>query len=691
MRRAGLLNRLVQKRALQVAWCIFFVLNTVFLIVCAGMFSLFSKNDFYKDNGAVMRSAITQNLLIRDSDDAVLYFFLFTNLYRPSGTDFQNPENQQQMNKHLTDAINRFSEENTNYFFLIQNQGEDVFKNYTADESSLHYYADTKSLFNRLANRDLLPKTYSAESLRFEAHVKTNLTAHDDYWRVDRFFQITAVLRYAVLALLPVFSVLEVIGAYVLFRFSGETNEKEKRRPRSIDRIPLYVLSFLYIPIAVKTVDIFNNYGLRALDTKLHDLTSWFDIHGEAAGAFPTWSDICYDVYGALAVIVLAAVLLAVLAESLLETLGVRMKAPTWWHYSLLYRVLRLRNFEGLQVFFTVLTTIEILVCVWIYTKSGDAYRLLTCDILVTAAFLLLLYIVGRDVTVWITGTHRIAVRGSGYIPTANLSGETKKYAENINFLSRSANAQMEKRFINESFSTQLINGISGGLHTPLSAVAQNVERLQSGTLTEQEENACIEAINDLSRDLKKTIDDLILISKANAGNLPREIVHTQVGMMLDMFSGEYGGMFDEKGMSLVTEHPHTQATILADGQFMWYIFDGILNLYLQKAVRGTRVFLRAKYADGQATLLFQGCVRPNCMDGTDAFASDGGMGLPRAKVFTELQGGTFRHFCHRDILQIVLRFPLTQVLGKETADGKDSGADRKALRGKRHRTGAGL
>lgn len=658
MRRAGFFNRLIQNRTLQAVWCVLFALNTVFLIVCVGLLSLFSQNGFYKDNGAEIRNQITQNLLIRDSDDAMMYFFLFSNLYRSSGTDFQKPENRQQMNKHLSDAIDRFSEENTNYFFLIRNHGEDVFKNYYNEQSSLHYYADTQSLLNRLQNRDLLPEVYSADSLTFEAHVKTNLTAHDDYRRVDNFFRLTAVLRYVVAILLPFFALLEGMMGYCIFRFSGVRNANENRPPKRIDRIPLYVIGIFYFPIAFKCVDFLDRYGFRALQTKMHDLAGWFDLHGEAADVLPTWSDIRYDIYGALIVILLSAVLLSVLLETFLETVGVRLKTPTWWHYSLLYKVLRLRNFEGLQIFFTVLTVLEILVSVQIYFQSGDAYRLLVCDIVVTTVLMLLLFIVGKDVTVWLTGTHRIAVRGSGAIRTDNLSGETKKYAENINFLSRSASAETEKRFINESFSTQLINGISGGLRAPLSAVAQNVEKLESGTLTEQQEKACIEQINALSGDLKKTIEDLILISKANAGNLPSEPVRTQVGMMLDMFCGEYGGMFEEKGMRLVTEHPKTRETILVDGQFMWYVFDGILNLYLQKAVPGTRVFLSAKYTDKQVLLQFRGCVRPDSMNGTDAFASDGGMGLPRAKVFTELQGGMFRYICRRDILQIVLRFP---------------------------------
>lgn len=665
MRHSGLLKYLQASRALQTVWSVFFVFNTVVLMLVGGMYGYFLQNGFYKDNGVEKREQITQNLLIRDSDDAMMYFFLFRNLYLEqddlAGRDFLDAAVQENMNKHLVDYIDRFSIKNTNYFFLIRENGEDVFKNYYDPQSSLNFYVNTKDFLNRLTNRYLLQDAYSKDTLTFEAHVRKDLEVHDDYWRVDRFFRCTGILRYVVVVLLPLLAALEGCLAYYLFRFSGSCSEGEKRSVRLIDRVPLYMLCFIYIPICVKAFDLMDKKGFRALSDRLNSLANWFDTHGESAGFFPEWNDIRFELYGNAAVAVLAALVLAVLLKTLLSTAGLRMKAPTWWHYSLLYKVLRMRNFEGIQIFLTALTVLEVFLAVWVINRNSSPFRLLLCDTVLTVILLLLIYFVGKDVAVWLNGTHRIVCSKGGYIQTENLTGETKKYAENINFLSRSANAQMEKRYINESFSTKLINGISDGLRVPLSAVADNVEKLESGTLSAQEETHCINNINALCCDIKKTIEDMIRISKATTGNLEGDPVRTQVGMMLDMIGGEYGGLFLEKGMELVTEHPPEEAVFLADGQFMWYIFDGILNLFLQKAVPGTRVFLNARYVNGQAVLSLRGCVRPKSMDTTDAFACDGGMGLPTAKVFTELQGGTFRYICRQDILHIVLRFPLSE------------------------------
>lgn len=668
MRRTGLLKCLQASRALQAAWSIFFVLNTILLMLAGGTYGYFLQNDFYKDNGAEKKEQITQNLLIRDSDDAMMYFFLFQNLYLEqddlAGRDFLDDAVQEKMNKHLVDYVNRFSMKNTNFFFLIRENGEDVFKNYYDPQSSLNFYVNTKDFLNRLTNRYLVDDAYAKDTLTFEAHVRKDLEVHDDYWRVERFFHYTGILRYVVVALLPISAALEGLFAYYLFRFSGSRIDGEKRAVRLIDRVPLYILAFVFIPISVQAFELMEKKGFRVLAGRLDSLANWFDTHGESAAFFPTWDDIRFEMYSAVIVAVLTALVLAVLLLAFLSTAGVRMKAPTWWHYSLVYKVLRMRNFEGMQIFLTLLTALEVILTMWIINRNSSPFRLLLCDMAITVVLLLLIYFVGKDVAVWLNGTHRIVRKGSGYIPTENLTGETKQYAENINFLSRSANAEMEKRYINESFSTKLINGITDGLRVPLSAVAQNVEKLESGTLTEQEQTHCIDEINALSCDIKKTIEDMIRISKATTGNLEGDPVPTQVGMMLDMIGGEYGGLFAEKDMELVTEHPPQEASFYADGQFMWYIFDGILNLFLQKAVPGTRVFLHAKYVHGQAVLSFRGCLRPKSMEGTDAFASDGGMGLPTAKVFTELQGGTFRYTCRQDILQIILRFPLADDSG---------------------------
>ncbi|MDD6062514.1 MAG: hypothetical protein PUB99_07875, partial [Oscillospiraceae bacterium] len=139
MRRTGLLKCLQASRALQAAWSIFFVLNTVLLMLAGGTYGYFLQNDFYKDNGAEKKEQITQNLLIRDSDDAMMYFFLFQNLYLEqddlAGRDFLDDAVQEKMNKHLVDYVNRFSMKNTNFFFLIRENGEDVFKNYYDPQS----------------------------------------------------------------------------------------------------------------------------------------------------------------------------------------------------------------------------------------------------------------------------------------------------------------------------------------------------------------------------------------------------------------------------------------------------------------------------------------------------------------------------------------------------------------------------
>ena len=101
MRRTGLLKCLQASRALQAAWSVFFVLNTVLLMLAGGTYGYFLQNDFYKDNGAEKKEQITQNLLIRDSDDAMMYFFLFRNLYLEqddlAGRDFLDDAVQEKM------------------------------------------------------------------------------------------------------------------------------------------------------------------------------------------------------------------------------------------------------------------------------------------------------------------------------------------------------------------------------------------------------------------------------------------------------------------------------------------------------------------------------------------------------------------------------------------------------------------
>ena len=617
----SLTKRIAGSRTLRTVFGLLFILNTVFLICAAQSFSFLRGNGFYATGAETLQNEVTDRLMVESSHKALLYFHYH----------LLDISAEQTQSDALAALAADFREENSNFFFFFRENGRVIFSNYQA-ESGRSYYPKAAEFFDSGENATLIRRT---DTLTFEGHLKKTLTANDDYLRVSRFFRYANTLKYAVLALMILLAAIECVFAFLLFSAAGRGAFV---RERDLDQIPLYILVPFWAAFGALCI-----VFLRRQTAVLSDLTQVF------SGA---------DIQPTLYAFFLLLTVLAVLLQMLLTTIGVRVHRPLWWRRSILYRTFAARSFgQRARTVLTVSVALEFVLylALFLIFKQIRSWIYLTADGAFTLTMALLLYVVWKDMSVFIPQTRRIAADKHGYVQTDGLSDSGRKHAENVNFLSRSASAETEKRYVNESFSTELIHSVSHGLRGPLNDVAQNVRMLEAGTLTESEAHASIRHILSLSQELKKTIEDMILISKAATGNLPLEPVPTDAGMMLSQAVGEFYALFSEKGVEPVTEQPDEPVLIKTDGQYMWYVFEGILSVMLENAVPGTRLFLRTGRAGDKAVISFRCTVRAEARQQIRELS---GMGLSSAKVFTILQGGTMVEHLSHDTLTAVLQFP---------------------------------
>ena len=587
-------------------------------------FSFLRSNGFYSTGAEALQDQVTDQLMVKSSHDALMYFHYHL-------LDISNDRTQSDA---LAAYEQSFRQENSNFFFYFRENGRVIFNNYPA-ESGRSYYPKADEFFESGENATLIRRT---DSLTFESHLKKTLTANDAYLHVARFFHYANALKYAVLALLILSAAIEGALVFLLYSTSGQI--ASLTRERDLDRIPLYIL-VPFFAMFCATGALF----LRQQTAVLFDLQRVFS----EPNLQPT-----------LYVFFLLLFVLSTLLQMLLTTISVRLHRPLWWHRSILYRTFAARSFgQRARTVLSVMTAAQFALYfgVYLFLNRVPSWVYLTADGVFTLTMALLLYVVLKDMTVYIPQTRRIVADKHGYVSTDGLSDSGRIHAENINLLSRSASAETEKRFINESFSTELIHSVSDGLRKPLGDVAENVRLLEQGTLTDAQSRQCIEQILSLSQELKKTIEDMILISKASTGNLPFEPVPTDAGMMLSQAVGEFDALFAEKGVEPVIEQTEESVHLRADGQFMWYVFEGILSVMLENAVMGTRLFLRAERAKQKAIILFRCTVHAQAIQQIRELS---GMGLSSAKVFTMLQDGVMVDHLAHDTLTVVLQFPAT-------------------------------
>ena len=616
-------NRFLAAHTVRYAVGILFVINTVLLIGTAQCFSYLRTNEFYSTGGEALREEVTDNLMKSVGSDALRYFRYLL---------LDGVVEEDQRNNVLTDYENSFSEQNSNFFFYFRQDGSVVWNNYRA-ESGHSYYPKPEDFFGG-DYADLIDKY----DLTFEGHLKKTLTADDVFLKSEQFFRYVDAFKYAVFVLMIVFAAIEVLLGALVGAAAGRREGTQDVHMRDVDHVPLYILVPFFGILAALCI-----VFLRRQTETLTDLPRMFT--GD-------------ELRPALYSYVLLLLALAFLAYVLLQTVGVRLKQPDWWKRSVLYRVFSTRSFS--QRVRTVLTVLAleqfgIYLGVYLFFPKGTQWVYLLADITFTSSMSLLLYVVYKDMSIYIPATRRIVQEGSGVVPSETLTDSGRRHAENINFLARSANAETEKRFINESFSTRLIHDVSFGLRTPLQTVADDVHALEQGDLPESEERARVQEICTLSQELKKTIEDLIRVSKATTGNLPFEPTPTDAGTMLAQAAGEFCEQFDAHRIEPVIEQPSSPVTLLADGQYMWTVFEGILSAMLEHAVPGTRLFLSASEAGDRTVFRFECTVQP---DTQTRLAGIGGMGLSSAKAFTILQGGVMHDRLVHDSLRVTLLFP---------------------------------
>ncbi len=637
--RKRIRNKICAKSTLSTLLSILFTVNTV-LTVASVQFLLHINNDgFYEDSGRALQNSITEKMMEKSGHDALMYFHYH----------LLNLNSEKTESAYLSAYKEMFSEENSNFFFsfykdIKENESQVIFSNFTA-ESGRDYYPDSKEFFNSVENTMLIR---GDDIINFEGHVRKDMTADDAYSRLDRLFGFINSVKYIWAVMTVIFVVSELVMGYFLCACAGYKNGFGKLTESEIDRIPSYIMTVFFVPAFA--------FGGYYLNKKFTELCNWMDYAQNP-------DDVSADLY----TVVLVWILLSLCLKTLLSTVSVRAKSPSWWKHSWVYKLVGLRkNIQAATGFIIAALICETGVFMLSGIFGGGKYKWIAviAEVVLTVMVCYIIMFVERNVSVWTKETHKIAVNLKGSIPLQELSGSYLDHAENINFLSKSASAETEKRYINESFSTKLINGISSSIKSPLSQVLYLVDELNKEDIDGALQNECIDEINRLSVKLKKTIEDIILISKATAGNLEPKLDYTDLGVFLSQVIGEYYGLFAEKDIGISEKRDENPTIINADGQYLWYAFSGIFSLLYTNGLKGSRVHIELRRSGDRAVVVFRANSDPKSEETVNS--GDGDLSFPTAKVFAELQGGDVYFSCKKDIMTVVLRFPLARI-----GDGK--------------------
>ena len=159
-------------------------------------------------------------------------------------------------------------------------------------------------------------------------------------------------------------------------------------------------------------------------------------------------------------------------------------------------------------------------------------------------------------------------------------------FAGDLNALADVAVVAAQKQLKSERMKTELITNVSHDIKTPLTSIINYVDLLQKPH-TDEEEQQYLEVLDRQSQRLKKLIDDLMDMSKANTGNMQVDITRLDAVESVNQALGEFADKLDRARLIPVFRHDDSQVSMMADGRLVWRVLSNLLSNAVKYAMPG--------------------------------------------------------------------------------------------------------
>ena len=254
-------------------------------------------------------------------------------------------------------------------------------------------------------------------------------------------------------------------------------------------------------------------------------------------------------------------------------------------------------------------------------------------------------------------------------VSTKHLLGSFRDFARNLNRLSDAALLAAKKQTQSDRMRTELITNVSHDIKTPLTSIINFVDLLQKPHTPAQEQEY-LEVLSRQSHRMKKLVEDLVELSKANTGNLPVEIRTMDAIEVLNQALGEFSDTLDAAGLTPVVNLPQGPIPMQADGKLAWRVLSNLLSNVVKYALPGTRVYLDLIPLPGKVLISLKNISREQLgmhaeelmerfVRGDTSRNTEGsGLGLNIARSLMEVQQGQLQLLLDGDLFKVTIVFP---------------------------------
>ncbi len=546
-----------------------------------------------------------------------------------------------------------------------------IFKRYqdrwrTIQEYEKAYHDVSYDYYDEDTDNDGLPEcildihytTGEELHLLVEERIAQELVAKDRLYFQMKWINLLIGIRYYLI----VFAGLAAIAAVLLFIFlmcsAGHKAGAEGVRLNWMDKIPFD----LYFAAALFTAGI-----------SVACLMEGFD-----------YTNLGYVVIGAI-----LAVLALLLVLGMLMSFAARAKCGAWWKNTVIYRLLVLLKTIAVKLWKGICHLVTSIPVIWKTVVALAVLSALSLLLLLTWDFELGLVLWLLCNVIFVPLIMLVAINfqkleqsvrelGEGNfnsrIDVARMMPGFRKFAEDINHINEGMAKEVSERMKSEHLKTELITNVSHDIKTPLTSIINYVDLIRKEKPENETICSYIEVLERQSGRLKKLIEDLVECSKATTGNIKVQMTPIDAGILLEQAAGEYKEKFAANQLSMLIDKPEHPVIILADGRYLWRVFDNLLGNACKYSLPSSRVYLSLEETEQEVRIIFRNISKTRLnvsgeellerfVRGDSSRNTEGsGLGLSIAESLIKLQNGSFRILVDGDLFKVVITFQRTGV-----------------------------
>lgn len=279
-------------------------------------------------------------------------------------------------------------------------------------------------------------------------------------------------------------------------------------------------------------------------------------------------------------------------------------------------------------------------------------------------------------------------------IDTRKMIWGFKEQGQSLNQLMTGMNVAVAEKTKSERMKTELITNVSHDLKTPLTSIINYADLIKTENEKEIPSRETIAEYSEVlyrqSGKLKRLLEDLLEVSKANSGAVEVNLEECDVDILLGQAVGEFEDRLAQCELSPIITLPEEPVKIMADRLHLWRVFDNLLNNICKYSLPGSRVFFTVTkerishpgFSEGQdnepygtdyAVISFKNTskdllnvspdeLKERFVRGDKSRTSENsghGLGLAIATSLTELQNGTLELSADADLFTAVLKFKI--------------------------------